>query len=483
MALAKAEESEAGPVLDFVNKVAARIGEKYPDFLVETLAYHGTDKPPKTIRPAKNVIIRHAPIWSDYGHPLNSDWNKETRDNLTGWAKIAPRLFVWNYVTNFDNLMVAHPNWAGLASDLRFFAANNVKGVFQQGEAYEGNEYTTNNVGDFVQLRAWQMGKLLWNPALDQDKLATEFLNGYYGAAGPYLKQHLDLFQKSFLTQNRKLSTYNQDFSFITLDVANQSIRFFDAAEAAVKADETLLSRVRRERLSVQIALFNRDKALRAEAVRLGTEYLGPKDPQATLADLVASAKAYGVTSAFLGNQVPRLAERVAPLPEFARAFPGEDVIDLQPHTFKLHKPGTVTATEDDPQASAGTAVYVIGESNDWAIQVPVGKYLDTLTATWRMYAVMRLEENPAPPADAKPVESAFAVGIYDPSVPKRLLNGEGQEYSLIPPVRLAEPGYQILDLGVYKITSSDSYAYFQPAANAAISKIYLDRVLLIREK
>lgn len=71
--LAQEEESEEGPILKFANEVAAKIHEQYPNFWVETLAYHGAEKPPKTIRPAKNVIIRLAPSSADFGHPFNSD--------------------------------------------------------------------------------------------------------------------------------------------------------------------------------------------------------------------------------------------------------------------------------------------------------------------------------------------------------------------------------------------------------------------------
>lgn len=172
IALAEKEGSNEGPILNFVNQVAARIHQQYPDFLVETLAYSGTEKPPKNIRPGKNVLIRLAPLSSDFGHPLNSDWNAETRDNLHGWSKIAPQLFVWNYVTNFRANVMPHPDWLGLGPDLRFFAAYNVKGVFEQGDDY------TNGVGDFVQLRAWLMGHLMWNPNLDQEKLTDEFFAG-----------------------------------------------------------------------------------------------------------------------------------------------------------------------------------------------------------------------------------------------------------------------------------------------------------------
>src|SRR5690606_36299606 len=98
-AITKAEGSPAGPLLKFVNQVADRIYQQHPDFLVETLAYLYSEVPPKTIRPAKNVIIRLAPIDSDSGHPLDSDWNVDARQKMRQWSEISPQLFVWNYVT------------------------------------------------------------------------------------------------------------------------------------------------------------------------------------------------------------------------------------------------------------------------------------------------------------------------------------------------------------------------------------------------
>jgi hypothetical protein len=245
-ALTETEGSPAGPLLAFVNQVAERIHQEYPDFLVETLAYYYTEAPPKTIRPAKNVVIRLAPIDADFGHPLNSEWNAQTRERIQAWAKISPQLFIWNYASNFRANMLPHPNWDGLAKDLRFFADNKVTGVFEQGDDY------TNGVGDFVQLRAWLMGKLMWNPNLDQDKLIDEFLAGYYGPAAPYLRQYLDLVQDYFLAQERALSTFNTDLFFFTPDAMNHSVTLFDQALGAVQGNELLTQRVQRERLSLE---------------------------------------------------------------------------------------------------------------------------------------------------------------------------------------------------------------------------------------
>jgi len=43
------EGSESGPILKFVNAVAAKIGFQYPHFWVESMAYTYSEKPAKSI--------------------------------------------------------------------------------------------------------------------------------------------------------------------------------------------------------------------------------------------------------------------------------------------------------------------------------------------------------------------------------------------------------------------------------------------------
>ena len=57
-ALAAKEESQMAPVLQLVNRVAAEVEKEFPERCVETLAYTWTTKPPKTLRPRHNVVIR-----------------------------------------------------------------------------------------------------------------------------------------------------------------------------------------------------------------------------------------------------------------------------------------------------------------------------------------------------------------------------------------------------------------------------------------
>lgn len=473
VALAEREGSYAGPLLNFVNQVAARIQEKHPGFLVETLAYGKTAKPPKTIRPAANVLIRLAPIEADFGHPMNSDWNAAIRDNLLEWAKIAPRLFVWNYVTNFKSTVFPHPNWAGLGPDLRFFAANNVKGVFEQGDNY------THGIGDFVQLRTWLLAKLLWNPNLDQEKLTDEFLQGYYGPAAPHLKAYINLLQDAFLARDIKLSTYNTNFSFLTLDVVNQAHRLFQQAAEAVKHDKTLSGRVRRERLSLDIATLYRHKILTQEAQLTGKPFLGAQEPTEAMTQFITAAKAFGLRkwseSANFADQIPFLEDMfkpAAPLPDFAQGFPAMDVIDIQERTFTLYSQGSESAFVDDPTASNGKAASIIGDTNKWAIQAPLGNYLDNSTDQWQVYVMARLDAK----ADAPQNGGGFSCGIYD------VTNSKFVKDTTVTVAKIAGTQYHAVDLGVNQL-SDGMYIWAAPTRNTAVEKVYVDRIILIRKK
>ncbi len=473
-AVIAAEGSPSGPLLKFINQVAERIYQQHPDFLVETLAYYYSEAPPRTIRPAKNVIIRLAPINSDYGHPLDSQWNEKTRDRIKSWAAIAPQLFIWNYVTNFRANALPHPNWDGLAKDLRFFAANKVTGVFEQGDAY------TNGVGDFVQLRAWLMSKLMWNPNLDQDKLIDEFLQGYYGAAGPHLRQYIDLVQESFRAQNRELLTFNPDLFLFSLDAMQRSMQLFDRAEQAVQGDDTLTKRVKRTRLSLEFARLHQFQALRREAATIGQQVPGNNDARQAMQQWVEAARGYGVRNYKEGvpfeTQVPLLLSMNVPpveLPEFAKMRRPEDVIDLQAGEFNLFKRGTESRLEPDESAASGMAASIIGATSAWAIQADLNRFLKSNEREkWRVLAMARVAMKPG----IKPKGGAFQSGVYD------LKNRVAISSNYIPWGNLAGSVYQCVDLGTVSLDGG-MYIWFAPLNDPAVEKIYIERVILIRDK
>ena len=188
-ALDEREGTHAGTLIHFINAVAEEVEKEFPGILIETLAYQYTRKPPQHVRPRHNVVIRLCSIECSFVETLaegKDEANVAFREDLEAWARISPQLYIWDYVTNFQAYLVPHPNFHVLAPNLRYFVRQGAIGIFEQGDS-------GCRVGDFVRLRAWYLAHLLWNPDADEQRLLDEFTNGYYGAAGPYLMQTIQV--------------------------------------------------------------------------------------------------------------------------------------------------------------------------------------------------------------------------------------------------------------------------------------------------
>ncbi|MDR3378023.1 MAG: DUF4838 domain-containing protein, partial [Verrucomicrobiae bacterium] len=85
-ALDEAEGSPAGSMLAFVNYVADKIAPEFPNVAVDTLAYQYTRKPPKTLRPRPNVIVRLCSIECNFRAPLDDPSNAAFLADLQGWS-------------------------------------------------------------------------------------------------------------------------------------------------------------------------------------------------------------------------------------------------------------------------------------------------------------------------------------------------------------------------------------------------------------
>lgn len=257
-ALDEAEGSSSGSMLAFVNYVAEKIQPEFPNVAIDTLAYQYTRKPPKTIRPRPNVIVRLCSIECNFREPLDGPSNASFANDIRGWSDIADRLYVWDYVTDFHAYVQPHPNWFAMGPNLRFFAAHHVKGVFEEG-AYQSYG------SEMAEMRAWVLAQLMWNPQQDDRALIREFLNGYYGRdAGPIIWQYLELLNDA--SQGYYLTCGSPtDAPFLQFKTLAQAEKLWQQAEQAVAGNDELLARVRLGHLPVRYVWLARWDALQKE--------------------------------------------------------------------------------------------------------------------------------------------------------------------------------------------------------------------------
>jgi hypothetical protein len=262
---AEKDGSEAGPMLRFVNYIAEQIEPEFPNLSVDTLAYMWTRKPPRAPRPRPNVIVRLCSIESNFRQPLDSASNSAFAEDLRTWAKQADRLYVWDYVTDFSHYVLPYPNWFNMGPNLRFFFANGVRGVFEEG-AYQSHG------SEMAELRAWVLGQLLWNPAQNDRALIREFLTGYYGAAARPIEDYMELLWNSSQEYNLTIWTPPKA-SFLGFKILARAEELWEQAEHLVSGDEELSARVRLGHLPVRYVWLANWNTLHQECQAIGAKW------------------------------------------------------------------------------------------------------------------------------------------------------------------------------------------------------------------
>jgi hypothetical protein len=286
------EGSQAGTLLRFVNAVADDIKDEFPNVAIDTLAYQYTRKPPRLVRPRPNVIVRLCSIECAFSKPLDDPRNQSFFDDIEGWSKIAGRLYVWDYTTNFSHYVQPHPNYSVLAPNIRLFVGRNVRGIFEQG-AYQSWG------AEMAELRAWVLAHLLWNPALDEGRLREEFLKGYYGPAAGAMDDYLEGLETALAKSGDALGCYSpSDAKFLSLETLSRSWKILETARRKAARSTEYARRVRRASLPVAYTVLVRWDGLREEAERAGRTWPWPWPPtrEAFLAWFLETARAENIT-------------------------------------------------------------------------------------------------------------------------------------------------------------------------------------------
>ena len=222
------EGAYSGAQIRFVNAVAEEFAADYPNLKFDTLAYHHTRSICKT-PPADNVIIRFCTIECCFSHPLGTckdvyamaGSEKTISEDISDWAKVSDKLYVWDYTTNYVESVAFFPNFNVLLQNAKFFADNHVIGVYEEGNFFS-------ETCDFPELRSYIMAKILWNPYMSEEEYwnyIDEFLRDYYGKGWKYIREYIDLGQK--LVEDKHFGIHDKFAQTIfahTVDRVNRTI-------------------------------------------------------------------------------------------------------------------------------------------------------------------------------------------------------------------------------------------------------------------
>jgi Domain of unknown function (DUF4838) len=235
----------SGSIIHFVNQVA----KAFPNKTISTLAYWYSRKAPKNILIESNVNImlcniesaRHAPVFVT---------DKAFSNDLKDWGALAKDILIWDYNIQFTNFISPFPNLFTIKPNIKFYTDNNVNALFMQAN----NE----KAAEMALLRSYLISKLMWNPDADDQAIMDEFVQGYFGKAGPFIRRYIDRMQTALVESKMSLNIFGDPIdakeSYLSKAMMDEYHQLFDQAEQAVKHDPVLLTRVQTARLPITYA-------------------------------------------------------------------------------------------------------------------------------------------------------------------------------------------------------------------------------------
>ena len=185
-------------VIALVNKLAIR----FPNHQFFTIDYISVKTPPTTPMPKNTgVIISSIDIPRKVNLDLNNGYVKEFESKVTNWNKVCSTVYVWDYISNFDDYLTPFATLSVCKTNFNFYKKLKIKGIFANGAGYD---YSTFNA-----VHTYVIAALMQDPSLDVNELVTRFCNYYYGNSGQLVADYIIGLEKAMETNNFKLDLYN----------------------------------------------------------------------------------------------------------------------------------------------------------------------------------------------------------------------------------------------------------------------------------
>jgi hypothetical protein len=305
--------THSGPILRFVNALAAEVEKKYPDKLIDTLAYWYSENPPAKARPRPNVRIRLCPIGVCETHPYEKcPRNAYFMNNLKAWSKITSQLYIWHYNTNFSHYLLPFPDFDELAADIPMYQKHGVVGLFLEGAYPEGGG------AENAELRSYIMAKLMWDPKINVKSLINEFHETCYGKAAGKMMEYFDLLQAEVRMPPDGLGHHHwiygvPEFSGTFLP---QARKLYLEAES-VAENEVVRNRVRKAMLPLDYL-----ELLLAMRFEVDHGWYAPANLEALkgrASDFISRIRAFGITELHEGTRIAEDENRFA---AFVKPYP-----------------------------------------------------------------------------------------------------------------------------------------------------------------
>lgn len=196
--LGNTDKNATPAVISFLNKIAA----KFPEHSFFTIDYLTVQNTVKEKLPKNTGVFVSAINLPNSSH-FEQKKHKKTiafEEKINSWKKIVPKVYVWDYASNFDDYLTPFPNLYVKQKQLNFYHNLGVKGVFFNGSGY--------NYSSFEDLKTYVFSVLLMNPKTDIKELVTQFYNENYPVTGSKIASYVLRIEQNLKSSQTSLNFY-----------------------------------------------------------------------------------------------------------------------------------------------------------------------------------------------------------------------------------------------------------------------------------
>lgn len=236
--------------LKFINGIAEKTTEKYPNNRLLVLAYCDTEKAPEHVKPHRNVKVLYCPYPLNWINHLSTfcEENQDGMRTLNGWIEKCPdNIYVFDYPSCYGERLNLWPAFYATYDRLKLYTTKGIKGLIFCGLVGRKDDFPGFN--SFNAMMRYLYGKLLWNPNWDIELEIDRFMKLYYGPAAHSMREFFDLIHNE--VKKRKFIQQVEEVKrgFVTRELALESYRIFREAEKRVKSNPRYHSRVLLEKM------------------------------------------------------------------------------------------------------------------------------------------------------------------------------------------------------------------------------------------
>ncbi|MEG1579772.1 MAG: DUF4838 domain-containing protein [Bacteroidaceae bacterium] len=183
-----------------VSHLITRLAKRFPKHQFFTSSYLSTEKAPTETLPDNVGVLVGAmdlPLRANLEElPKSQKFIKRVKD----WEKVVHRIYVWDYISNFDDYLTPFPVLRLVQERLQLYHKIGVNGVFLNGSGYDASTFSA--------LHTFALSALLKNPSYSVDALVSTYFKHYYPLSAQALTSYYLSLEEQAFQRGKRLNLY-----------------------------------------------------------------------------------------------------------------------------------------------------------------------------------------------------------------------------------------------------------------------------------